>query len=176
MQLHNGIWAWFLSLSKYFQEVVRICKEYISKHLNKGYKLLERTENILESGCCPELNVSLLLGPKEASYYHSLIGVMRWNIEIGWIDINTEVSLLSLHSAIPRQGHLGAALHIMGYLKLRHNTRLAFDPSYPVIGECNFWECDWTDFFEVAAEAIPPMHHHWEEKRWIFQSWWEQTD
>ena len=57
---------------------------------------------------------------------------------------------------MPRQGHLEVALHIMGYLKLRYNSRLAFDPSYPNIDHSNFWDCDWTDFYEGALEAIPP--------------------
>ena len=44
----------------------------------------------------------------------------------------------------------------MGYQKLRHNTRLAFVPSYPDIDHSNFWEYDGTDFYEGAVEAIPP--------------------
>ena len=55
---------------------------------------------------------------------------------------------------MPRQGYLEAALHIIGYLKLRHNSRLVFDPSYPNMDHSNFCECVWTDFCEV--EAIPP--------------------
>ena len=57
---------------------------------------------------------------------------------------------------MPKQGHVDAALYIIGYLKLRHNSRLAFDPSYPTMNHSNFWDCDWTDFFEGAVEAIPP--------------------
>ena len=52
-------------------------------------------------------------------------------IKIEHIDISTEVSLLSLHLAMSRHMHLEKILHIMGYLKLRHNSRLAVDPSYP---------------------------------------------
>ena len=57
---------------------------------------------------------------------------------------------------MPRQGYSEAALHIMGYLKLRYNSRLRFDPSYPNIDHSNFQDCDWTDFYECALEAIPP--------------------
>ena len=77
-------------------------------------------------------------------------------IEIGRVDINTEVSLLFSHLAMPRQRHLEAALHIMGYLNFRNNTRFAFNPSNPDIDHSNFLECDWTDFYEGAVEAIPP--------------------
>ena len=57
---------------------------------------------------------------------------------------------------MPRQGHLEAALHIMDYLKLGHDSRLAFVQSYPDIYHGIFWDCDWTDFYESAVEAIPP--------------------
>ena len=97
MQLHNGIWAWSMSPSKCAQEAVRLCKEYIAKHLSKGYKLPKRANNPFESGYCPELDVSLVLKPDDAPYYRSLMGVMRWMIDLGQIDINMEVSLLSSH-------------------------------------------------------------------------------
>ena len=80
--------------------------------------------NPFESVHCPELDASPILGPDKASLYQSLIGVLRWMIEIGQIDINTIVYPLSLHSVMPRQGHWEAVLHVMDYLKLRHNSRL----------------------------------------------------
>ena len=110
----------------------------------------KRTKNPFIISYCPKLVLSLVLGPDEASYDQFLIGVMQWMIEIWCIDINTKVSLLSSNS-----GHLDSALHIMGYLKLRHKSRIVFDPSYPNIDHGNFWECDWTDFYEGAVEAIP---------------------
>ncbi len=58
---------------------------------------------------------------------------MRWMVELGCIDIATEVSLLSSHLAYPHEGHLETALHIMSYLSQKHNTRLIFDPTYPKI-------------------------------------------
>jgi hypothetical protein len=43
-------------------------------------------------------------------------------VELGYIDIATEVSMLSSHLAYPREGHLENALHVMGYLQLKHNS------------------------------------------------------
>ena len=65
-----------------------------------------------------------------------LIGFQRWMVELGQVDIVTEVSMLALHLAYPQEGHLETALHIMGYVKKKHNTRLVFDPTYPDI-ECH---------------------------------------
>ena len=73
MQLHNGIWVWSISPSKYVQEAIRICEEYIVKYLRKSYKLPKRAENPFESGNCPELDVSPVLGPDEVSYCQFLM-------------------------------------------------------------------------------------------------------
>ncbi len=81
-------------------------------------------ENPFPYNCCPELDTSDPLDPKGLSFYQHLIGIMRWMVELGHIDIATEVSLLSLHLALPCEGHLELALHIMGYLqqKQSHTT------------------------------------------------------
>jgi hypothetical protein len=65
----------------------------------------------------PELDVSPVLGPDQAKYYQSLIGLLHWAIELGRIDIYIDVSLLSSHLAQPRVGHLDQVLHIFSYLK-----------------------------------------------------------
>ena len=127
-----------MSPSRYVKEEGQIFKEYTAKHLCKGYKLPKRADNLFEHSYCPELGISLVLGPVEASYYQSLIGVMRLMIEIGQMDINTKVSLSLSHSAMLQHRHLEVVLHIMGYLKLRHNTRVMFDAFYPVIDHCIF--------------------------------------
>ena len=85
-----------------------------------------------------ELDTSALCEPQEASYFQSITGVMRWMIEIGRVDIDTEVSMLSSFLAMPRVGHLEAAINIMGYLRLHHNSRLFLDPTYPVLDHSSF--------------------------------------
>ena len=119
MQLHNEIWAWSMSLSKYVKEAVRICKEYVARHLSKGYRLPKKADNPFKSSYSPQMDVPPVLGPEELPYYQSLIGVMRWMIEIGQIDNNTKISLLSSHSAMPRQGHLEATLLMLATNKLK---------------------------------------------------------
>ena len=96
MQLHNGIWALSMSPSKYVQEAVRICEEYVARHLSKGYRLPTRADNAFESDYFPKLDMSPVLGPDEASYYKSLIGVMRRMTKLGGININTIMPLEKL--------------------------------------------------------------------------------
>jgi len=76
-------------------------------------------------------------------------------VELGRIDIATKISLRSSHLAYPREGHLEAALHVMGYLKQKHNSCLIFDPTYPKIDMSSFPTYDWTEFYGDVKEAIP---------------------
>jgi hypothetical protein len=77
-------------------------------------------------------------------------------VELGRIDIATEVSMLSSYLACPCKSHLENALHVMGYLQLKHNSRLIFDPTYPDIDQTAFPSFEWMEFYSNVEEAIPP--------------------
>ena len=91
-----------------------------------------------------------------ANYYQTQIGVLHWIVELGRVDIITEVSVLASHMALPREGHLDALFHVYAFLKQHHNGLLVFDPHYPEVDESNFPEHDWKDFYGDVKEAIPP--------------------
>jgi hypothetical protein len=154
-QLNNGVWAWGMSPSKYIKEAVSNCEKHLQHNYDGRYTLPTQAANPFLMGYEPEIDETPALDPERATYYQSIIGIMRWMCEIGRIDIATEVSLLSSHLAYPREGHLDAALHIMGYLKLKNNSRLIFDPSYPVIDEDSFQHHEWEEFYGDVTEAIP---------------------
>ena len=78
----------------------------------------------IQSTYRPELDVSPELGLTEAAYYQSLIGILRWMVELGRVDICLEVSMMSSHHALPREGHMEQVFHIFGYLDAHHNTEL----------------------------------------------------
>ena len=63
-----------------------------------------------------------VLNDDQATYFQSQIGILRWMVELGQVDIATEVSLLSLHVALPREGHLETIFHLYTYLKWKHNS------------------------------------------------------
>ena len=107
----------------------------------------------------PELDVSPTLGPSDASYYMSLIGILRWIVELGRIDICLEVSVMSSHMAMPRVGHMEQLLHIFAHLDKYHNAELVFDPSDPIIDKSQYQRKDWTssEFGHVEGkEELPP--------------------
>ena len=102
------------------------------------------------------MDIYILLSPDEASYYQTTIGVMRWVVKLGSIDIFVEVSQISFFLAVPRKGHMVSALHIISYLRSKHNSCLALDPSYAHINLSEFKSDEnWTAFYKDAVEAKP---------------------
>ena len=87
--------------------------------------------------------------------YQELIGILRWAVKIGRIDVLLEVLLLSSHLAIPRLGHLQAVYRVFGYLKHVPRRRLFFDPQKQIISEDRFQKFDWEDFYSDAEENVP---------------------
>ena len=75
-----------------------------------------------------ELDVSLECNNEQTNYFLNLIGVLRWIVELGRIDIAYEVSSLSKFLARHRTGHIYQALHIFKYLEAHVNNNLSFDP------------------------------------------------
>jgi hypothetical protein len=155
-RLPNGVWAWGLSPSKYVAQAARNCQTHLTDKLDGKYKIPTRADNPFPVNYCPDTDLTDNLDDDCSSFFMHLIGVMRWMVELGRIDIATEVSMLSSYLASPREGHLEAALHIMGYLRLKHNSRLIFDPTYPDIDHTTFPTYDWTEFYGDVDEAIPP--------------------
>ena len=56
--------------------------------------------------------------------------------------------------ALPRVGHLDAAVHAIAYVGQRYESTLVYVPSYPEIGHSVFKKCDWSEFCVDAKEAI----------------------
>jgi hypothetical protein len=104
----------------------------------------------------PELDIIPMLRLEQANYYQSLIGVLRWVVKLGRIDININVALLSIHLAKPHTGHLEQVFHIFSYLKHHLNSHIVFDPNYVDWDKTSFVEYDWKEFYHDAHEPIPP--------------------
>lgn len=155
VQLDNGVSAWSASPSKYVQDAVANVDAYLREHF-PDKKLKSRVSGPWPSGYVIEMDISPELDPDNANYYQSQVGVLHWMVELGRVDIITEVSILASQMALPREGHLDALFHVFSYLRKRHNSRLVFDPTYPEIDGNQFIEHDWKHFYGNVCEAIPP--------------------
>ena len=76
-------------------------------------------------------------------------------VEIGRIEITTEISLLSLNFVMPREGHLEADIHVMSYFHLDHNSRLVFDQPYPTLDVCDLDQYEQTTRYGDVKEYVP---------------------
>jgi hypothetical protein len=94
------------------------------------------------------------LDPNRANFYQSQIGILRWWVELGRIDIITEVSMLSTYLCFPHEGHLEAVFHLFAYLGIHHNARVVFDPTYPSVDMGTFIKTDWKSMYGEAKEII----------------------
>ena len=159
VQLENGVDAWAFSSSQYVQAAVKNVEDFLAKEENKRWKMPRNADTPLRTTYRAELDVSPELSPAYAAYYQSLIGVLRWIVELGRVDICLEVSMMSSQLALPREGHLEQVLHIFAHLKKYHNTELVYDPSDPIIDESLFEAKDWasSEFGHLdGKEEVPP--------------------
>jgi hypothetical protein len=65
--------AWAFGSCQYAQAVVKNIEEYLAL---KGEKLPYKAPTPPSSRYCPEIDISSELSREEASYFHSLIGVL----------------------------------------------------------------------------------------------------
>ena len=99
---NERVFAWALSPTKYVTAAIANVEVYLAKN----DQVLPKTARApFPTGYRPELDLSPELEGELFSYYQSQIGILRWMVEIGRTDIITEVSELSSHLALPREGH-----------------------------------------------------------------------
>jgi hypothetical protein len=142
-----------MNCQHYIKEAIRCLETKLNK---SGMTLRGKPNTPMQPNYRPELDVSPLLDPDQANHYTSLIGVLKWAVELGGIDIYIYVSLLSSQLAQPRVGHMQQVLHIFSYLKSHVQSTLVFDPNPVEWDEQRFQKCDWKEFYGDISESVPP--------------------
>jgi hypothetical protein len=152
--LPNGVVAWGMSSSKYVQSAVHNVNEYMAA-LPGDQLLVKKASGPFAGGYKPELDEIPEVDPIGANLYQSQIGILRWCVELGRIEIITEVSMLSTHLCLPREGHLEAFFRVFAYLVLHHNARVLFDTTHPAVDMGTFIKTDWKSMYGDVKEMIP---------------------
>ena len=148
----DGIQGWCMSSDKYVKAAI----ENVEKELQGvNQRLPSKCRTPMAAGYRPERDVSAELTPEGVQRYQELIGVLRWAVELGRVDILLETSMLSTYMALPRKGHIEQVYHVFGYLKTHSKRRLLFDPRHPDIDERAFSSYDWYDFYHDSKEQVP---------------------
>ena len=153
MQLADGSECWSLSGRDYVKNAVKNLEGTLAL---EDQRLKAKADRPFPEKYKPETDISETLDDRLTQRYQGLIGILRWAVELGRVDILLEVSLLSSYNASPRQGHLEAVYHIFAYLKSHANSAIALDPKIPYVDETRFKPVSWADFYPEAEEAIPP--------------------
>ena len=104
--------CWAFSSSQYVQEAVRnvrkcLQKRYEEKNDHIKFHLPKKAPAPMSNDYRPEVDISEELDATDAAYYQSLIGIVRWMVELGRVDICCEVSMLSSCLALPREEKVG---------------------------------------------------------------------
>jgi hypothetical protein len=97
-QLPDGRICWSISGCDYIKNSVKKLKNTLA---SKGLKLRGKAERPMLQDYRPEIDVSPELSPEMTNRFQQLIGILRWASELGQVDILMEVSMLSLHNALP---------------------------------------------------------------------------
>ena len=152
--LENGNKAWALSSSQYIQNAIKNVEERLKK-MNKN--LPKRVRSPWPTNYRPECDTSPELLAEDTVYYQSLIGVLRWIVELNRVDISMETSAMASMMAMPRAGHLETVLHMFAFLKSKHNGVMVLDPTEPDIDLTSFRSEDWSATpYGICEEILPP--------------------
>jgi len=154
MQLKDTDQGWLVSMNKY---ILNILKEQEEKLLTFKMKLPKNCKSVLPSGYRPESDDSEILDESWTTWYQGIIGILRWLVEMGRIDLSFGVSVLSSYLSAPRIGHFRAALHVLSYVKGTAEYSLLLSPEEPDLKSYAPIDINrWKDYYPNAREEIPP--------------------
>ena len=160
VQTEDGSLAWSLSCYDYLANAIK----QVQAELNQKDLSLKEFGTGLRpypASYRPEMDVTPPLDAEGTNRFQQLIGILRWSIELGRIDILTEVSCLSQHLAEPRDGHLIAVYKIFKYLDAclkKDKGRIVFDGKFKSVTNVIFNDVhrdEWKDFYSDAEEQLP---------------------
>ena len=153
--LGDRITGWSMSAELYLKRAI---KEVESKwgNLNKMFKQ-HHLDIPVSPGYHPELDQTEYLNEEDRQLYQSYIGILRWAVELGRIDLCHSAGVMARFSAAPRQGHLYTVLKILGYCKKHIGSRIVFDPVMKDFDDIVWTQHNWKEFYpDVNQEPLPP--------------------
>ena len=160
----DGSYGWTMGSATYTSQAIKNLKKRMEK---EGYEFNKKLSDVDYSpkqpfssiNYRPEMDVSDYCSDSQTQFFQNLIGILRWTVELGRIDIGYEVSVLSRYLAQPRTGHFVQALHIFKYLDIHKANDLAFDPAYHNVEDPELVKARiaaMKDMYPDAVEDLPP--------------------
>ena len=120
----SGIWL--LGSSHYLQEFLKVAIKLLS---DIDVKIPSRANHPYSNiKYRPELDVSNFCNEAQVRAFQQILGMLRWLIELGRMDVLLETTLLASFLMSPRIGHLNQAAHIVAYLRKHNRSTIMMDP------------------------------------------------
>lgn len=130
---NDGTHAWTMASESYVKNAVKNIKERMK---DSGFKFNSRLSDVKYSPkqpfsnteYRPEIDTSSHCNEEQTQFFQNILGVLRWLVELGRIDIAFETTALASYLAMPRTGHLLQALHMIKYIEIHSSNEITFDP------------------------------------------------
>ena len=101
------------------EKYVRADVENVEQNIAKSNQHLPtRCKTPFMSGYCSETDTSPELKAEGVTQYQEMVGVLRWSVNMGRVDILLAIALMSTYLALPFRGHLKHIFHVYGCLKV----------------------------------------------------------
>jgi hypothetical protein len=157
-EIDDGQKVWSMSCNDYVKAAIQTVRDLLAEEDRELKNGNRRHKGPLPPNYKPELETTDECDAHHISIYQQLIGILRWAVELGRIDIQIEVALMSQYQAAPRTGHLEALYLIFHYLSKNVKRRMVMDPRTNEIDEKVYFNlfADWTEFYDYAVEEDPP--------------------
>jgi hypothetical protein len=150
----EGIDSWSISAQSYLEKALATIEETFGKLdtlFAKG-----RNDTPAPTDFHPEMDSTDFLDDDSTTLYQSYIGILRWAVELGRIDLNHFASTMAKFSAAPRQGHLSALIRCFAYVKKHLQSRIVIDPAERDWTHVDWASKDWSLFYpDIQGEALP---------------------
>jgi hypothetical protein len=115
----RAVHCWSMSARTYIKRAVAEVKQVLGE-INQQMKTKVTTP--ISDKYQTELNATPKLYTERITYFQGLIGVHRWIVELGRINIMVAVAMLSSHLMSPGQGDLEQCFNIFAYLDSHRNA------------------------------------------------------
>ena len=144
---------WLLNSTNYTREFLKISERILSEI---GMDVKGRgTHPFSNLNYRPELDTSFFCNENQIRVYQQLLGMFRWMIELGRMDILFETTLLASYLASPRVGHLAQAVNMVSYIKKHQKSNIIMDPAYLDV----HWQGNETDNPEFKRDYMKSIYH-----------------
>jgi hypothetical protein len=156
VELNDNVNTWSMLAAGYLEKVLPAIEEKFGS-LRTIYKKTDRKKLFIPvlPDYHPEMDETNLLDDDEKRLYQSYIGILRWVVKLGCIDLVHTCATMAKFMAALREGHMAYLLCTFAYLKKYQDTKIIFDPEEVNWNNIDWVRCDWSEFYLDAKEEIP---------------------